>query len=160
MGYGLDGRGSRQGKQIFSTPQHLDQLWGPPSLLSNGYHGMYSRGKSSGDVKLTTHLHLVPRSRMVELYLHSPICLHGIVRKYILKYRDNFDCSVFGRPRIIKCPALSEGLLYCPGKRLKRRKYQPGQPVSGPRFEHRSSRIGCRITTSNLTYHHSAAKVS
>jgi hypothetical protein len=24
-------------------------------------------------------LHLVPRSRMVELYLHSPICLHGIV---------------------------------------------------------------------------------
>jgi hypothetical protein len=23
-------------------------------------------------VNLTTHLHLVPRSRMVELYLHSP----------------------------------------------------------------------------------------
>jgi hypothetical protein len=24
-------------------------------------------------------LHLLPRSRMVELYLHSPICLHGTV---------------------------------------------------------------------------------
>jgi hypothetical protein len=30
-------------------------------------------------VKLTTHLHLVPRLRIEELYLHSPICLHGIV---------------------------------------------------------------------------------
>jgi hypothetical protein len=30
-------------------------------------------------VRLTTHLHLVPRSRLVELYLHSLICLHGVV---------------------------------------------------------------------------------
>jgi hypothetical protein len=29
--------------------------------------------------KLTTHLHLVPRPRKVELYFHSLICLHGIV---------------------------------------------------------------------------------
>jgi hypothetical protein len=28
-------------------------------------------------VKLTTHLHLVRRSRMVELYLHCPVCIHG-----------------------------------------------------------------------------------
>jgi hypothetical protein len=39
-------------------------------------------------VKLSTHLHLVLRSRMVEPYLHSPICLHGIG---ISKYRDNFS---------------------------------------------------------------------
>jgi hypothetical protein len=32
-------------------------------------------------VKFTSHLHLVPRSRKVELYLHCPICLHGIVLK-------------------------------------------------------------------------------
>jgi hypothetical protein len=39
-----------------------------------------SSGKKSGRrLKLTTHLHLVPRPRMVELYLHSNICLHGIV---------------------------------------------------------------------------------
>jgi hypothetical protein len=30
-------------------------------------------------MKLTTHLHLVPRSRMVELYLNSYICLYDIV---------------------------------------------------------------------------------
>jgi hypothetical protein len=29
--------------------------------------------------KLTTHFHLVPRSRMVELYLHFPTTLHGVV---------------------------------------------------------------------------------
>jgi hypothetical protein len=28
-------------------------------------------------LKLATHLHLVTSSRMVELYLHSPTCLHG-----------------------------------------------------------------------------------
>jgi hypothetical protein len=30
-------------------------------------------------MKLTTYLHLVPRSRVVELYLHSPIHPHGVV---------------------------------------------------------------------------------
>jgi hypothetical protein len=29
--------------------------------------------------------HLVPRLRMMELYLHSPICLHGIVVSYLSK---------------------------------------------------------------------------
>jgi hypothetical protein len=60
---------------------------------------------------------------MVELYLHTPIYLHGIVRKYVIKHRDNFDYNVFGRPRIIEYPALEEILLYCPGKPLKRQGY-------------------------------------
>jgi hypothetical protein len=30
-------------------------------------------------VMLSTHLQLVPRSEMVELYLHYPIRLHGVV---------------------------------------------------------------------------------
>jgi hypothetical protein len=34
---------------------------------------------------------------MVELYLHSPICLYGIVRNYIIKYRDNFTFTVYWR---------------------------------------------------------------
>jgi hypothetical protein len=34
-------------------------------------------------VKLTAHLHLVPRSRMGELCLYSPICLHCIVPNYL-----------------------------------------------------------------------------
>jgi hypothetical protein len=44
------------GERLFSTPKRPDQLWG---------------------VKLTTHLRLVLRSKMLELYLHSPMCLNG-----------------------------------------------------------------------------------
>jgi hypothetical protein len=41
-GYRLDGQGSipSRGKRFFSSPQHPDQLWGLPSLLSNGYWGL------------------------------------------------------------------------------------------------------------------------
>jgi hypothetical protein len=34
-------------------------------------------------VKLTIHFHLVPRARMVVLYLHSTIRLHGMVFNYL-----------------------------------------------------------------------------
>jgi hypothetical protein len=34
--------------------------------------------ESGWGVNLTTHLHRVPRSRIMEIY-NSPICLHGIV---------------------------------------------------------------------------------
>jgi hypothetical protein len=30
-------------------------------------------------ISVTTHLHLVPKSRMMELYLHSPIRLNEVV---------------------------------------------------------------------------------
>jgi hypothetical protein len=33
-------------------------------------------------VKLTSNLHLVPESRIVELYLHSPIRLHDMLLGY------------------------------------------------------------------------------
>jgi hypothetical protein len=45
--------------------------------------GSFPRRQSGRGVKLTTHLYLVPRSRMLELYLHSPICLHGIVLNWL-----------------------------------------------------------------------------
>jgi hypothetical protein len=38
--------------------------WGPPSLLSNGYQELFPWGWSGRGVKLTTHFHLVPRSRI------------------------------------------------------------------------------------------------
>jgi hypothetical protein len=46
---------------------------GPTQLPIQRIQGAVSRG-----VKLTTRLHLVPRSGMVELYLHSPIRPHGV----------------------------------------------------------------------------------
>jgi hypothetical protein len=36
------------------------------------------------------HFYLVPRLKMVELNLHSPIRLHGMVLKNIIKYREKF----------------------------------------------------------------------
>jgi hypothetical protein len=47
-GYGLDDRGAGirvpVGSRIFSSPRRTDRLWGPPSLLSNGYSGLFSQG--------------------------------------------------------------------------------------------------------------------
>jgi len=32
---------SGRGQDFFSLPLHSDQLWGPPSLPSNGYWGLF-----------------------------------------------------------------------------------------------------------------------
>jgi hypothetical protein len=86
-GYGLDDRdiGVRVqvGSRIFPSPRRSDRLWGPHNFLSNGYWGLFPRGQSGRDVKLTTHLQLVPRSRKVDLYIHSPLRLHGVVLKLL-----------------------------------------------------------------------------
>jgi hypothetical protein len=71
-GYGMDGRGSILGRSkifvfIASRPA-LGPTQPPIQWLFPGL-----------GVKLPTYLHLVLRSRMVELYLHSPIYLHDLV---------------------------------------------------------------------------------
>jgi hypothetical protein len=59
---------------IFSFPRRPDWFWGPHRLLCNGHRELFHRG-----VKLITLLQLVLRSRMLELYTHSPIRLHGVM---------------------------------------------------------------------------------
>jgi hypothetical protein len=48
QGYELDDRevGVRVpvGSRIFSSPRRPERLWGPLSLLSNGYWGLFPRG--------------------------------------------------------------------------------------------------------------------
>jgi hypothetical protein len=43
-----------------------------PASYIMGIEGSFPGDKSGCCVKLTTHLHLMPRSRMVEIYLHFP----------------------------------------------------------------------------------------
>jgi hypothetical protein len=67
-------------------------------------------------LKLTTHLHLLPTSRMAELYLHSTICLHGIMLNYYARqyfklffkfkigsYFHLWLENVTGRNRVLGC---------------------------------------------------------
>jgi hypothetical protein len=70
---------SRQGPGFFSFAQCPDRFWGRPNLLSNGYWLLFPRGYSGRGVKLTAYPRLASRWRMVELYRHSPIRLHGIM---------------------------------------------------------------------------------
>jgi hypothetical protein len=53
-GYGLNDRGVGvrvpvEGSRMFSSLLRPDRLWGPPSLLSNGYQGLFLRGWREAD---------------------------------------------------------------------------------------------------------------
>jgi hypothetical protein len=49
------------------------------SLWPNGYMVLFPRGKNFQGLKQSTHLNLVPRSRMVELYTHFTTRPHGLI---------------------------------------------------------------------------------
>jgi hypothetical protein len=73
--YGLDDQGliPSKGKGFCFQPLRPDQLWGPPNLPSNGYQGVLPPWVKCGwGVTLTTHPHLVQRSRMSRSYTSSP----------------------------------------------------------------------------------------
>jgi hypothetical protein len=103
--YRLDDRATRvhskaQAKDV-SFGLCPDQLWGPPSLLSSRYQQVLSPGvKCSQGVMLTTHPHLVPRSKMSRSILPLPLVTWMVVvgqlypRKNTLKGTPNQNRSV------------------------------------------------------------------
>jgi hypothetical protein len=60
----IGGSSPGRGWEFFSSPPPPNRLWNSHSLLSNGYREFFPWGKAAGVVKLTTHLHLVPMSRI------------------------------------------------------------------------------------------------
>jgi len=78
-GYVLDGPGiESRGGEIFPTCP--DRLWGPPSLLYNGYR-VFSGGKErpGRDADLSPPSSAVGHER-VQLYLYSPYGPYGLYR--------------------------------------------------------------------------------
>jgi hypothetical protein len=63
-GWMIEGSSPGRSWEFFSSLPRRDRLWGSPNLLSNEYQGLFPWGQSGWSVKLTTHPHLVPRSRM------------------------------------------------------------------------------------------------
>jgi hypothetical protein len=78
-------------QEIFLSSKVPNQFWGPLSLLFNGYQWRFLWVYSGRDVKLNTHLHLLPRVGMSGPV--PPLSLHGM-------HRDNFTfikyCRFFG----------------------------------------------------------------
>jgi hypothetical protein len=72
-GYGLDDRGLNAGRGKSFSLLHSIQAG------SGAHPALVPMGTECRGVKLIIHLHIVLKSRMVELYLHSNIHLHGVV---------------------------------------------------------------------------------
>jgi len=68
-----------------------ERFWGPPSLLSNAYQGLFPWGYSDRGVKLTTRPHLVTRSKNAWSYtVTPPVRLHGVV---LIKIKHSGDST-------------------------------------------------------------------
>jgi hypothetical protein len=79
-GYAMDGRGSNPGSdKIFLFSISSGPALGPNQPPTQWLSGSLSLRGNGWGVKMTTHLHLVPRSRIVELYFHSSISLPCIM---------------------------------------------------------------------------------
>lgn len=95
---------SWQGQEIFIFPITSTPFLG--LISSSGYHVLFSDGKISWGMKLTSHLHLILRSGMMELYFHTTIHLHGM-----LPNRVRSGTPLLQMPNIIMALSLVHGFI-------------------------------------------------
>jgi hypothetical protein len=98
-GYWLDGLDSIPERDRFFSSQRSNRLWVPASLLSDRCRGLSPRGVKLPKRETGYSPALVSRSRMVELYLHSPVRLHGIVLNWLSKGKLCLTLCLIGRQR-------------------------------------------------------------
>jgi hypothetical protein len=79
--------------EVFSSPPRPERVWGPLSLQFNGHQGLCLWGWSGRCVNLTTHLHLVPRSRMGGA-IH-PLSHYAFMAWYLVNHRDTFTFTFY-----------------------------------------------------------------
>jgi hypothetical protein len=99
-----------KGKRFISSPQRPELLLWPtePPIQWTLGGGVLSLGVKRPGVKSTTHLHLVPRSGMVQQYLHSPIRVHDVLHRgnFIFMYVGSFIHSLISGSTVL-CWALT-----------------------------------------------------
>jgi hypothetical protein len=78
-----------RGKLFFSL-WHPDRLGGTPSFQFNRYRGLFPQMLSVRRLKLITHLYVVSRLRMTEVYFQNP---HDFVAHF-MKHRDKFNFAL------------------------------------------------------------------
>jgi hypothetical protein len=82
--YRMDARGSisDRGNRFFSTPQHPDRLWGPPSLLFSGYRRFIPQGWSWPPTSI--------ECRGQEWWSYNSTLQHFLMAWHLVKHRDSF----------------------------------------------------------------------
>jgi hypothetical protein len=92
-----------RGKRFLSSPKHPDRLWGPPSLLFNGYWAFYPKVKRKG---LEANLSPQSSAKVKDNWncTSAPcMCLCGVSRKNVTFYPLSSIPSSSG-PRVCNNP--------------------------------------------------------
>jgi hypothetical protein len=84
LSYVLAGRGDAVRVPVkarsFSSGRHRDRFWGTSSLLFNGHRGLFPRAKKRPGREAHHSCRIYCRGQeYVDLYMHSPIRVHGSV---------------------------------------------------------------------------------